>query len=225
MKHGDLRVQSAWLYGVIVGLAIRESLSGVIPQITSPKHDFATWILTLEALRLVVFLVTIIRFFLGSILYFSEVHIVPKPFYGIDFLVGIVHFVMFFAWATTITDVAHREPSGLSHFGTLGTAILLYDIVWLCACWKSPNRPEIMPWTIINAVTTVCCGFVFFIPWGPDFVFKEQVAIIFVALVGTIDIAGMLSGRRFIEDAIASIFSTGEQTAAATAGIPPPQDH
>jgi hypothetical protein len=207
MRHAELRVQSAWLYGIIVGLSIREALSGTIPQIISPKHDVAGWVIMLAVVRLVIFLVTIIRFYLGSVSYFSEIHVEPQSFYGMDFLTGTVHFVMFFGWATTLSDLRHREASGVSHFGALGAAILLYDIVWLAVSWKSPNRKDVMPWTIINAATTCLCALVFFPHWWHlDAVFKEQAALIVVGTVGLIDIAGILSDRRYIEETIESAF-------------------
>ena len=56
-----LRRHSFWLYGVIVGLAIKDALETVVRHLISPPpgllHDAL-----LESTRLVVFLITIIQF-------------------------------------------------------------------------------------------------------------------------------------------------------------------
>jgi hypothetical protein len=167
----------------------------------------------------VLFLITIIRFYLGSILYFDAVHISEKTSeryrrksYGLDFIVGLMHFTAFFAWATTIADVSHREATTyVSHFETVGAAILLYDLAWIVANFRYDTREAIMPWAVVNTLTVLICAVVVFTPYAMDAVFKEQAIICLVGAVGIIDIAGTLRQRNYIADWIASIFPSTEK--------------
>src|SRR6478672_10322850 len=87
-----------WIYGVIVGLAIREALTHVMPlalvppsaaplldQLTPELKKLAqvlqyhppppaTGQLILIGIRLVVFLVMVVRFYFGSVQYFTTMH-------------------------------------------------------------------------------------------------------------------------------------------------------
>src|SRR5271154_273790 len=127
MNQNALHPSASWLNGIIVALAIREGLTQVVPRLTNAAHEY-NWATELQIARVLLFLITIIRFYLGSILYFDAVHISKetageyvRKSYGLDFLVGLMHFIIFFAWATTIGDVDHRESySSLSHFETVG---------------------------------------------------------------------------------------------------------
>jgi hypothetical protein len=113
-----------WIYGVIVALAIREALSTVIPhtipilaqsQITSqpePKNQ-----LILEAMRLVLFLAMTIRFYLGSCRYFDQVYCAddsavkfPHANYSMDFVLGLIHFLLFFTWSETLVKSRPSQP-------------------------------------------------------------------------------------------------------------------
>jgi len=74
-----LHSQVFFLYGVVVGLAIREALVRVGPDLVlflspkiQPRH------LYLEALRLVVFFLAITTFYIGSHVFFDKVHLVTK---------------------------------------------------------------------------------------------------------------------------------------------------
>src|SRR5258708_36586817 len=107
-----LRKQSFWLYGVIVGLAIKESLETVVRHLISPPpgllHDTLP-----ESSRLLVFLFLIIQFYLGAVWYFDEVYENPETAkdytdknYAVDFLFGLIHFLFFFAWALSIDTIS-----------------------------------------------------------------------------------------------------------------------
>jgi hypothetical protein len=220
MKQEALHPQASWLYGVVVALAIREGLAQVIPQITSPLHNGETWAITLQIWRLTVFLFVLIRFFLGSVKYFDEIHHDPESSrryqtksYGLDFLVGLVHFILFFGWATTIADVRHHElATGLSHFVKIGGVILLYDVVWFAVSWRYDTRREILPWTCINLITVLLCAAVIFPPWPADAVLREQIAIPIVMFISLVDIVGLISNRNLISDAIMAVFSNKQAT-------------
>jgi hypothetical protein len=219
MNRSALHPSAMWLNGTIVALAIREGLTQVVPHLTSAAHEY-NWATELQIARVLLFLVTIVRFFLGSILYFDAVHIgdkssqYRKKSYGLDFLVGLTHSILFFGWATTIGNVDHRDMSlTLSHFESIGAVILLYDLVWLFANSRYDTRQAIMPWTVINVVTVLICAAIAFIPYGPDPVFKEQTSIVVVGLIGLIDISGTLRNRNFIANWISDIFMTEDHAA------------
>src|SRR5919205_1649506 len=124
-----------WLYGVLVGIAIKHALDGTIPHIFDPSHiqtQLTPAQLTLpqsqynfypDLGRLVVFLILIIRFYLGSAFYFSDIHnsgadyssTDPDPAesplvtnYALDFICGFVHFLVFVILAMNV-DV-HTKP-------------------------------------------------------------------------------------------------------------------
>jgi hypothetical protein len=224
MNQNALHPQATWLNGIIVALAIREGLNQAIPHLTASIHDF-NWTTELQVARVFLFLITLIRFYLGSILYFDAVHISEKTAvqyvrksYGLDFLVGLLHFIMFFAWATTISDVAHRESSSaLSHFEMVGAAILLFDLVWLAVNAKYDTPRAILPWTIINVVTVLLCVAIIYLPYGSDAVFREQLSIAVVGSIGIIDISGTLKQTNFIAEWIAIAFPPNKP-ASAVAG-------
>lgn len=222
MNQNALHPQAAWLNGIVVALAIREGLTQVVPHLTTAAHDF-NWATELQIARVFLFLITIIRFYLGSILYFDAVHVreetakqYVRKSYGLDFLVGLLHFIMFFAWATTISDVGHRElPSTLSHFETVGAAILLFDLVWLAVNARYDTPRAILPWTIINVVTVLICVAIVFVPYGADAVLREQLSIAVVGTIGLIDISGTLKETNLIAEWIA--FAFPPKKAAGTA--------
>jgi hypothetical protein len=225
MNRNALHPSAMWLNGTIVALAIREGLTQVIPHLTSAAHDF-NWATGLQITRALLFLITIVRFYLGSILYFDAVHINEKTSsryvhksYGLDFMVGLTHFALFFAWATTISDVGHREKyTALSHFEAVGAVIILYDLVWLFVNWRYDTKQAILPWTCINVVTILICCAVIWVPYGMDSVFTEQFSIAVVSFIGLIDIAGTLRNRNFIADWISDAFPSDGKHLSAVAG-------
>lgn len=142
-----------WLYGVVVGLAIQQALLSLLPKLIDPNDTrIGSWS---EALRLFVFLLLIIRFFLGSAAYFDEVYCgtqsdkYDKKSYGLDYLLGFVHFVVFFGWALTID--LQQSPSYL--FPSMLAFILLYDLVWLWVSRNNDTANRIKLWAFVNALT------------------------------------------------------------------------
>ena len=80
-----------WFYGILVALAIRDALLSVIPHIIAPTPDVETWAVYEEVFRLALFLLVIIRFYFGSVVFFGDVYInsdtAPKYVrknYGLD---------------------------------------------------------------------------------------------------------------------------------------------
>ena len=107
MAKPVLHQHAFWVYGVIVGLALKEALSTVLPHLLGfltdlPQSPFAyLW----EVWKLTVFLTLIIQFYLGSAVYFNRHHNLDSETlsegYVPDFLAGLIHFILFFAWSLT----------------------------------------------------------------------------------------------------------------------------
>jgi len=78
MANGDgLHKHAFWLYGVIVGLAVKEALVSTVPDILTPTEP--KWESIIDFSRLVVFVFFITRFYLGSAYFFEESILVRTP--------------------------------------------------------------------------------------------------------------------------------------------------
>jgi hypothetical protein len=198
-----IHTQSFWVYGVIVGLAIREALSRTIPGIVSSNPD-PGWFVRLETWRLLIFLTMIIRFYLGSSLFFNKAYIDPvsspkfqKKSYGLDFICGLVIFMIFFGWSITIGDKT-RLSHGMSNFLLLLTVILAYDFVWFIVNLRYDTVHSIKLWMAINILTFVFAAVIFFAirEIRSNDVLAEELAFIPVALFSYGDFVEMISNNR-----------------------------
>ena len=214
-----------WVYGVIVGLAIREALTKVIPQalpmLADPQKSAvlhidairATW---LYSVRLVVFLAMIVRFYLGSATYFETVYCseksaenYPNTNPGIDFLLGLIHFILFFVWSETLTE-PERFADGLSGFLVILGTILAYDLIWWFVSVKYSTKETIRAWAVLNLLTLGASYGAFFIVgahtgWGNR---ATECAAFFPVLAVTVaDFGEMFSGTNLITDWIVKALS------------------
>jgi hypothetical protein len=217
-----------WMYGVIVGLAIREALTRVVPHAVPlianalPGAVDAAQLLpiqphhkALEAIRLITFLAVIIRFYLGAGIYFDEVYcadtaasMYPKPKnYGVDFLSGMIHFIFFFAWSETL--IGHeRFAHGLSGFLLVLGIILLYDIVWWIVSVKYSTKVTIRVWAVLNAGTFAIAYLIllFFnaFAWFTDNT-NEILALVPVGIMTVFDFGEMFGKKNPVTDTIVRI--------------------
>lgn len=156
-----------WLYGVIIGLAIKQAIDSVLPHWINPAAVPANIHPThgkyLEWLRLFVFLFLAVRFYLGSAYYFGQVHEsdtadadFPNRSFGTDFILGFLHFLGFIFLASTI-HVHSGEPMRLFPLGVI--FILGYDGVWFLYSWAShlDSRRLIKWWAIVNLFIVLAC--------------------------------------------------------------------
>jgi len=72
-----LHEKADWVFGVLVGLAIREALVDMLPQLAPSwfSHQAGRGVtpqLALEFWRLLLFLLMILRFYLGSVVFFGD---------------------------------------------------------------------------------------------------------------------------------------------------------
>src|SRR5215213_7015840 len=127
MINFDIHRHFVWIYGVIAGFAIREALGTVIPHLTT-NMPMPVWAYFQEGIRLLVFLLIVIRLYFGTVLFFevgnSDTSAQERNIV-IPYLVGLVQFIFCFVWAASIDT--QNKPRRL--FLLMLMIILLYDLV------------------------------------------------------------------------------------------------
>ncbi|MDT7543364.1 MAG: hypothetical protein QOE33_3268 [Acidobacteriota bacterium] len=211
-----LRSHVFWLYGVIVGLAIKEGLSEVLPHLfTKSVQPFYH---LLEGARLLVFLILIIRFYLGAVKFFSDAYdcveagsSYTSKNYFIDFLIGFFHFLFFFALAISI-DI-HDRPLWL--YPVLLAGILVYDVPWLAVNWYNDTYHLIKLWTFVNVGTLLvgACLYLTLPNMGVSTAKAEASALLIVLIVSLIDIGEIVTDKE--------IFATGLKRLTSRTPDPP----
>jgi hypothetical protein len=214
-----------FVYGVIVGLAIREALTRAIPHIvpviidavpSDTKGD-----IILEIARLVTFLALIIRFYLGAGIYFDKVYcsenassFVNKN-YGLDFLLGTIHFIILFVWSQTV--VGHNRLShGLSGFLVLLGLVLLYDLVWWAISSGYDTVNIIRRWALLNLASSILSFLILVILnfWElTSTKTAEAIALIPIGFFILVDFGEMFGGNNIITASILSIFGSDKSAA------------
>jgi hypothetical protein len=221
-----LHAHAFWIYGVIAGLAIREALVRAGSHVFLPSSpsflpaDVLPWKLHLEAFRLITFLMTITCFYFGSAFFFDKVYLneatapkFEKKSYGLDYILGMVHFLVFFAWSLTLADHS-RFRWGLSPFLLFMSAILLYDVVWFVASIRFDTMQELKLWTFFCVVVFFLAGVVFFFSkavWGND-VIAEEASFIVVVLYLLGDLVELFTNRPFFSELIRMILPKDQQS-------------
>jgi hypothetical protein len=161
MISEGLRKHAFWLYGVIIGLAIKDALETVGGHLMIPPGGALSMRDSIpETVRLLVLLLTSIQFYLGSVWFFDKFYernqaaplgvnniaSANPPSYALDFLFGLFHFIIFFGWALSIDTHSGR----LRVFPILLIIILVYDSLWCRACKGLDTYTEIRKWTYTN---------------------------------------------------------------------------
>jgi len=224
MVETNIRKNAFWLYGVIIGLAIKEAITGVLPHFyRAPINQLVDHVP--ELIRLAIFLALSIRFYLGSTHYFDEAYkgaqsqpetgikAASKNNYGLDFVFGIFHFLMFYALAIAINyDGNGKSEDAISPyiFTILLSIILLYDLPWAMANWANDTLHLIKMWVVLNVLTVIASLIVFGGFWiyslikGTSFSYfqAESFALFPVFVISVIDIGELITGKRPLEDGI-----------------------
>jgi hypothetical protein len=207
-----LHGQMFFLYGAVVGLAIREALvrvgPGLVNFLSSPIEP---WKIRLEFFRLVIFFLAISTFYIGAVFFFDRVHVgdeaektYPRSNYFYDFWFGLIHFVLFFLCAITINDFL-RVKSGLSLFLIYLAIIFLYDLWWLFINRKQDSFEEIKVWAWSSAVAVFLAGVAFLFAkhvFGRDDVVAEDASLGVFGAYLIIDLAELLTGNQIISIAL-----------------------
>ncbi|HYT82219.1 MAG TPA: hypothetical protein VEK86_02120 [Gemmatimonadales bacterium] len=225
MAKARFHQHAFWVYGVIVGLAIKEALSAVLPHLleyfrTPPASAFAS---ISEAWKLLVFLIAIVRFYIGSGLYFTEYHsdeVVKSEVnndgnndaattikstvasnasveggYVTDFLSGVLHFILFFAWSLSINLAPRPEQRfPFTVFEIVLGVVLLYDLVWWLVCRGARSKTQVRYWALANLATFVLVLVVHllaFCVFRASIPLAEGLALIPVFGISIFDILGM----------------------------------
>ena len=197
-----LHTHANYIYGVIVGLAIREALVRTVPQLI-PPFSLELWKVYLVVFRLILFLLTITCFYFGAGIYFDKVHLnpetavkYPRKSYGLDFASGLIHFLIFFAWSLTVVDFS-RHAAGVSPFLFLLSAVFLYDLVWIFANVRFDSVQEIKMWTLMCLFVFVVATAVFFVSRTitQNDVFSEELALVVYLAYLAGDAVELLTGQ------------------------------
>lgn len=219
-----LRKEALWLFGIMVGLALKEALTSVMPHLIDPPDGFR--INHLEELwRLLVFIVLAVRFYFGSAVYFHEayarIHPLPegsKPdaepanrysdkSFGTDFIFGFFHFVLFAI--TSLTLVNHTISFGkhdvLRQFSFIGLIcfILIYDVGWLLINKSNSTYHLIKQWAVLNMVTVMATVSIFtgyfvvctIFAIPFNFFAAEALALLAVFIASSVDIIELIMGK------------------------------
>jgi hypothetical protein len=178
MAPDSIRKQALWLYGVIIGLALKEAFVLTLPHVVETQKPFHVRSEHFtEGLRLFCFIVLAIRFYFGAVVYFEEAYEkqhpppegsapgtpsankYPTKSFGTDFIFGFFHFILFFALAISIpthSDTSFNQDTfRLGLFLGLLILILLYDAFWLCLNWFNSTFELIQKWAFLNGVTVL----------------------------------------------------------------------
>jgi hypothetical protein len=110
-----------WLYGVVVGLAIREALNNSVPALLGAPGPGTTFpSRALLVIRVTVLLLLVMRFYLGSAAYFGQAHPIgsasdgqrgrPGMAYASDFLAGLLHFILCYSLALQVSLLSLPQP-------------------------------------------------------------------------------------------------------------------
>jgi hypothetical protein len=184
----DLQRSAFWIYGV-TAMVMREPM-GLVIRHTS-EAGFGNWQVRLELLRIVVILLLLSRLFLISGLYFEQVFMqaesadtYPRRSYPIDFLAGLLQFLVGAA-ATTAIGTHLRIAGEFAPFTILAELFLIVDLVWLAVAalrgFSSvtliARHTKVNSGMVIGSVVAFAAARVA----GADAVFADQVALTILA--------------------------------------------
>jgi hypothetical protein len=203
----QLHKHAFWLYGVIVGLAIKDALEAVTPHLINVPLGSKFGLLP-DLARLLVFLILIVRFYFGSALFFGSAYESPNARfsnknYAMDFLFGFMHFLVFFLLAFSI-DI-HTQPPML--FRSLLVIILLFDTLWFVFCRKYDTRDLMVWWMVLNLATLVLSVLVYLITdrTTSDSILAELLAFIPIILASALDFGELVTSKPIIADWVANL--------------------
>ena len=194
----ELRKQFLWLYGVVVGLVIREATIRVVPLFTHPTTPLG-WNTAFLFARYFVLMLMVVRFYLGAatVVNYEWEGSATVESEAISLLSGLAHFVLFFAWASTLDiDAGTRSFLNFSEFEVLLLLVLLYDVAWW-AMSGGHRFEKLTLWTTLNLGTAVLCVAIHMVLAALMQRWKLIESIVFlpVVFVSLIDISEILTQR------------------------------
>lgn len=210
-----------------MGLAIREALTQTLHHAFSIPAPDSTWILHIEIWRTVLFMVMIVRFYVGSVVFFGNVYGPSSPQtqnnYYLDFLMGFTQFILFYAWSVTIFSYT-RSMKGFSYYLDVMFIILLFDFLWLTFNIGNDTAETIKVWTIVNSLTALI-SFACFVAAAKVFDVNvqvaEEMALVPVGIASVLGLTENVSGISVFVKLLQSVMPKQIKTVAA-APVPAP---
>lgn len=200
----DMHTDALWLYGTIAALAIEEALSKTMRLFITPPEN-SSYNRVVHGVRLLVFLVVLTHFYLGSAFFFRTAYAdeagknIKRKNYVTDFIFGLAHFVLFFTWAYVID--LQLKPMNL--FPILLGVILILDLIWLSVSFPFDTLGLIKFRAFFNLATFLVAFMVYGIAWffasGPpekEHVIAEQYAFAMVIMASVVGIAELVSDQK-----------------------------
>jgi hypothetical protein len=225
-----------FLYGILIAMSLEKVIEGVMHASSStwfvdpthPHTEEAAVVLHAPAAlmywRTLIFLIMVARFYLGSIRYFDKTyksHALDlkgfQPRFFADFLIGLIHFLLFFPLSLAVTvppgRISFFSCFKFSSFAIMLMVILMYDTFWLAARWMITRQrseewkvldedafEQIQRWSLRNFVTTlwivgllVLAGVIW--PVCPGW--AESIALIPLFIASLQDFSEVIGVRRF----------------------------
>jgi hypothetical protein len=190
----DLQRSAFWIYGV-TAMIMREPL-GIIVRQTS-ELGIGHWEVRLGILRVGVILILLARLFLVSGLYFEQVYMQPESgdrypvrSYAVDFLAGLLQFLVATAASTAVTLQSVRT---LTPFSLLVAMFLMVDLLWLgLAALKGYSSLGLIGQQAkLNGLIVAAGGVTLLVAHlaGGDAVFSHEAALSVVTVCALLDIA------------------------------------
>lgn len=203
MATEDAHRDAFWVIAVVGGMsiakAIEDSLSCISIGHWTPEN-------AVILPRFFLFLLTSVRFFIGSNVYFQAVHLesghqtkFPRRNYALDFGSAIFHFSILYALAANIKMIP-TPPVYISNepFFLFLCAVLLYDWAWYFASAAYDTAPYIKKWAWFNslAVFIPCAGLAFAFKLGViDRSWFEISLAIWISISSLPDLINMARGE------------------------------
>lgn len=204
MPAEDAHRDAFWVIAVVGGMSIARAIDESLNNI-SISHWTSTSGIILA--RFFLFLLTSVRFYIGSNVFFQAVHVepghektFPKRNYVLDFASAILHFGFLYALAVNIKTIPASPPVYLSAeaFFLFLCVVLLYDWAWYFASTAYDTVTCIRQWAWYNtlAVFIPLCGLFIAFKYGginrPEF---ELSLVGWIAITSLPDLIKMAHGE------------------------------
>ena len=172
-------------------------------------------------------MVMIVRFYVGSVVFFGNVYGPSSPQtqnnYYLDFLMGFTQFILFYAWSVTIFSYT-RSMKGFSYYLDVMFIILLFDFLWLTFNIGNDTAETIKVWTIVNSLTALI-SFACFVAAAKVFDVNvqvaEEMALVPVGIASVLGLTENVSGISVFVKLLQSVMPKQIKTVAA-APVPAP---
>jgi hypothetical protein len=207
-----------WIYGVLIGLALKEAITGVVPHFLGASGE-PTAERYAELARFIAFAFMSVRFYLGAAVVFEGHHseALRGPLadddeaqrldrqFGADFLCGLIHFGLFSVWSLTLPLHGQSAVAQWAYRDLL-IAVLLWDVVWVAV---RPGRFDgtLIYWAAINAATALIVSYWYWSLLGQGWTDTdaEIPPLMLVSALSAVDITGTTMRTRLVIDVLYNV--------------------